>query len=83
MVMSAELHNDLNIWIIIIRPHLLSKVSEVDRDNASNDNVFLDYTGKALESSQHNHCFRAHIEEALGKSSITTTRIRKSLVVLV
>ena len=42
MVMSAELHNDLNIWIIIIRPHLLSKVSEVDRDNASNDNVFLD-----------------------------------------
>ena len=41
------------------------------------------YTGKALESSQHNHCLRAHIEEALGKSSITTTRIRKSLVVLV
>ena len=28
------------------------------------DNIFLDYTGKALESSHHNHCLTAHIQES-------------------
>ena len=73
-VMSAELHNDLIIWINIVRSHLLSQVSEVDGDNASNDNIFLDYTGNALESSHYNHCLTAHIEEALGKSSFGKNR---------
>ena len=79
LVLSQDLYECLHTWVHVIRPVLLEKVSPDERKA----NIFLNYNGKALDKTNSMRQLKGYVEEALGVSDMTATRIRKSLVVLV
>ena len=77
LVLSKELYSDLYIWTTFIRSALIEKAGSSAKE------LFVNFNGKSLDASSHNGFLQKHVEDAFGATNINTTRIRKSLVVLV
>lgn len=79
LVMSADLYACLKTWVHVIRPTLIENIEPEQRTLE----VFVSNNGKAIDKANTMRLLKAYVEEAIGVSDVTATRIRKSLVALV